>query len=334
MGKWTARLLTPDDEAAHTALWEACAHRYLAQHPAFARHVTSGDERDSPHVGVFDGERLRMVVGFTVRWRGGEHWQSPLFTSFRGPLVGAEDAALDGPAAERFWRDALAALADALPARVSSAEIIAPPGVSDLRELAWRGWQLRPHYNYVSRWEAPGGWREQMDASARRQARKAEDAGLRAVIGAANGTEPLAVLWQTNAARQRLDAQLAARFNRFGAWLAQQQSGFTARIVDGKGDVHAAALLGFDRERVYYLAGASDPAHLGSGAPTLLHAEILEEIDRRGLARCYDWVGANTPNIVRFKRGFGPRLELLFAARRVNRRTMMLETARRLLRGR
>ena len=81
------------------------------------------------------------------------------------------------------------------------------------------------------------------------------------------------------------------------------------------GACHAAGLFGFDVHRVYYLAGASDPALRGSGAPSLLHFEVFAEIERRRLPRCYDWVGANVKQIARFKGSYNPELELRLAAR-------------------
>src|SRR5690606_36503178 len=112
-------------------------------------------------------------------------------------------------------------------------------------------------------------------------------------------------LWKKNAARQKLSASLSDVIESIGRWMQQAECGFIGEGADASGRVHAAGLFGYDAKRVYYLAGASDPELLGSGAPTLLHFEVLREIERRGLPLCYDWVGANTPQIVRFKRSFG-----------------------------
>jgi hypothetical protein len=61
-----------------------------------------------------------------------------------------------------------------------------------------------------------------------------------------------------------------------------------------------------------------------------MQATVLEEIDRRGLARRYDWVGANTPGVAQFKRHFGPALETRFAARLVTKGDRFLGTLRAL----
>ena len=163
-----------------------------------------------------------------------------------------------------------------------------------------------------------------MNSSTRRQMKKASRSGLRAAVRPAAETQGLRQLWYANATRQGLESDLSNVLRIAGTALQELECGFVMEVVDGNGELHAAGLFGFDEHRVYYLAGASDPEQHGSGAPTLPHTEVFAEIERRGLVRCYDWVGANTESIARFKRGFGPETEILVSARRLSRTARVL----------
>jgi hypothetical protein len=331
MASFEARLLTDADHDEWLTLWQG-SRQWLAQHPGYHRAMADGS---GGVIGVWSGQRLVLALPFhELHRRGLRRWVTPLWASFGGPLVAREVGELTPDKAERFWREALGAAALCVPSSINAAEAIFAPGCVDVRGLSWHGWEARPHYNYVSEWSEPGGWRASLEGSVRRQERKALDAGLSVRVQPANATKELESLWRRNAARTRLDADLAAQAGRLGAWLASQGAGFVVEIVAADGAVHAAALVGHDAHRVYYHVGASEPDALGSGAPTLLQTAILDEIDRRGLSRCYDWVGANTPGVARFKRHFGPRLELLLAVRLQDRAVRLLETARGVLRRR
>jgi hypothetical protein len=322
----TARLLEPGDTTA-LSLWESRAPeaRLLPQDPVIVGALCGeGAQRT---VGVFAGETPIAVVPFAVlKGRAVTRWLSPPFLPYCGPLLAANQA---GRADERLWRDVLGAVAGEVARHGCPAEILFPPGVDDLRGLVWAGWEARPHYEYVSRWEAPGGWSDQLEATVRRQWRKAAST-LAAEVADAGTTGELERLWTETAARQGLDAGFAATLARLGGALEERGAGFSVVVRDANGAAHAAALIGHDATTAYYLAGASGSDPAGSGASTLMQATVLEEIDRRGLARRYDWVGANTPGVAQFKRHFGPALETRFAARLVTKGDRFLGTLRAL----
>jgi len=300
--------------------------------PGFAAASAAGDGLE--WFGVRAGSELRAAVPLVRRrmQAGMTALHSPLFAPFGGFLASIEPKELDALRRERFWRETFEALDGVVREAADRVEMILPPGVDDLRGLSWGGWQARPHYNYVSRWDAPGAWAEAIDSTVRRQARKAREGGLEIRVEEASRTEALAELWRRNAAKQKLDASLDRNIASIGAWLSAERCGFAAEVLGANGACESAGLFGWDGARVYYLAGASDPEALGSGAPTLLHVAVMEEIDRRGLPRCYDWVGANTPSVAQFKRKFGPELEVLFAARHESRKAKLASAAKGLLR--
>ncbi len=313
--------LSPDDKSG-----------FLLQLPGFCNAVAPPQQ--PVFLVVKRREEVIATCGFVERTRRGmTEWLSPLFASFGGVRHPAAQIEPNASKRERAWREVLEVVSTAIPKSVDFAEIIFAPGDVDARALGWNGWDLRPHYNYVSRWEREGEWRQSLSSSTRRQERKALELGLKAEVRPAGDTDGLRRMWKSMAGRQELDAGLAGHLAGLGKWLEDQDRGFQVRVAKGIGEpAEAMALVGYDGHRVYYLAGASDPAMLGSGAPTLLHTAILEEIDRRGLPRCYDWVGANTPGVAQFKRGFGPELEVLIAARHRSWKRRMAEGARQWLR--
>lgn len=315
MSPLRARRLTAADGGALRALWES-SPQWLPQHPGFGEALAGDDAARLVRVGVFDADRLRGVVSFwATRQRGATRWLGLPFTSFGGALVAREDADLTGRAAERFWRDFLAAFGAGVGGGAARCELTLAPDCPDGRGLAWTSaWALRPHYNYVTRWQADGAAWADVESSVRRQARKAQAAGLAVHEDAPGAAAQLGALWLANAQRQAIDAGLREPLQRLAEWLTAGGHGFVVTTIDAAGVAHCGALVGHDARRCYYLAGASDPALRGSGAPSLQQQSIFAAIERRGLPRCYDWVGANTPAIAAFKAKFNPGLEVLIGA--------------------
>ena len=64
-----------------------------------------------------------------------------------------------------------------------------------------------------------------------------------------------------------------------------------------------------------YLYGGSSLQASGTGAPSLLQVEVMKALSEKGI-KYYDWHGANTISIIRFKKNFNPRLAPCIVARR------------------
>lgn len=315
MASWRCRPLSPDDDAALDALWRA-SPLWLPQDPGFGRALAGGESTRLVRLGLFHEERLRGAVTFwPVRQRGSTRWLSLPFTPFGGVLASSADCELVTRDAERLWGAMFFTLATRRGGPVAArAELTLAPGCVDARELAAAGWQLRPHYNYLTRWSADGEAWARAESNVRRQARKAQAEGIVVRGDAPEAPEHLRQLWALNASHQGLDPALGEPLVRLARWLVGEKRGFVLTAVDAESRPHAAALIGHDAHRCYYLAGASDPMRRGSGAPTLVQQVAFSTIEQAGLPRCYDWVGANTRSIAHFKTKFRPDLEVLVAA--------------------
>lgn len=75
---------------------------------------------------------------------------------------------------------------------------------------------------------------------------------------------------------------------------------------DGQNNLHAAILLVWDHETMYYLLGAADPQHNNSGAMSLLLWQGIQLATEKGLA--FNFEGSMIPAIERFFSAFGGTL--------------------------
>lgn len=300
------------DRAAWEALWNRAKSPWLAQHPAYLEAVADGAGNRCA-VGVFHGGELLAAVPFLIHERrGSTNWFQPVPAPFAGPLVEDDSIATD----ESAWNEIGAAIAGAV-RDCTRARIVLPPGWIDVRPLVWReGWRAFPHYSYVSRWESPERFEAELGSAARRQLAKARREGLRMEV--LDSLAPLRALREGTAQRQSFEEIVSwGGYERLLRWGSDGSAPSTVGamalgVFDSAGALHAGALFARDFGRTYYLLGASAPAKLGSGAPTLLHVEAVRRFAERNWPRVHDWCGANIESVAQFKRGFGPSLELTF----------------------
>lgn len=315
--KFQCRILSdPPDLQQWHGHWPASGTSNLGQHPGFLKAL-AGDGVDAVAYGIFrDSGALVGILPFArMMRRGAVVLRHPSPAPFAGILLRNEAEFLSS---ESSLRDLLQSL-EVLGSHASRCTVIFPASWQDLRALQWSGWRVEPHYNYLSMVLDDGSLDPSMDNNARRQAAKARAAGL--VLEPMDSLEDIRPLRDATVQHQQFtDAVTFDAYVRLFDWARSD-----AAIVDGirgaafavrapGGPVQAGALLLADRQRTYYVLGASDPVHFGSGAPSLLHEEIARHIARAGWPRTYDWCGANTPAVVAFKRSFRPRLELTLRA--------------------
>jgi len=197
---------------------------------------------------------------------------------------------------------------------LAEAAFIHPPHVTDARPFLRLGWEVIPRYTYLVPTAGEGTW----DSATRRQLKKSRESGVE--VRTAVSWEGIYRLYREGMDRQRLPHAPKALVK-----------GLAARGTIYETDT-AAVLLSRDATAGYYALAASDPAGHGDGSPTALVARVLEELGRDGLS--LDFVGANTEQLCRFKRGFGGRLVPYFQTRAVFAKTRkFLKGMRRVLRG-
>lgn len=327
MSRFEARLLGPGDEPAWQAIWNRNALP-LGLHWAWAGASARGTG-SAVRVGVFpEGGGLLAGAAFVARRSHGfTEWHHPAPVPFAG-LLHAPDAL-----SESSLRDVLEAISRLARKHCSMAEIVFQPGFADVRGLMWDGWTALPHYNYTSRLENPGDLSTRAENSVRRQARKASESG----VVCHSGPEllgALIALWRDTRARQRVPLHNHEDTFRLLVTMWGQGAGADGISVSvhlassAGGRPLAGALIGHERNRAYYLLGASANEAEGTGAPSLLHMAITRSLVEADGPLLYDWVGANTPNIAQFKKKFRPGLECYHRARYETRLLRLLRLLR------
>jgi len=301
---YRASLLGQDARGDWEALWRR-SPGHLGLNWAWA-DCAARDVGRPVRVGV-RGENGDLLAGLAFverRHRLELRWMNTAPAPFAGLLAERNPS-------ESFLRDVLKAAALAVPDAVSRAEVILPAETPDARGLVWQGWRATPHYNYVSEIGAPEALEQSAESAARRQIRKAREAGLAVEWG--RGQLPAIIaLWEKTRERQGLPHFVAPAC--YEALLDLDEPGLSAEaalVRAPSGEPVAGGVFAGDAGRVYYLLGASAPdSDEGSGGPSLLHAAVTEHFFRqRGAPFLYDWVGANTETVAQFKKKFRPRLE-------------------------
>ncbi len=200
-------------------------------------------------------------------------------------------------------------------------EVIFQPELSDLRPLIWEGWQVVPRYNYIHHLKEPGELERTAENSARRQIRKARSNNPK-ILKESDQLENLLSLWGKTKKRQSIPNWVSDGCFKRIMGLQKMEStrsclGSYALTIGSEesSEISAGGVFARDSERLYYLLGAASLEEESlKGAPSLLHAEITDQILEEVGPITYDWVGANTPSVAQFKKKFRPELEITYKA--------------------
>lgn len=225
----------------------------------------------------------------------------PPLSAYQGPWLLPREVD-DADRKARFAEDALACLAEGMPASCDRIQMQLSPSWIDVRPLTWKGWSARPRYTYVLDLGKP----LDLNRAVVKQVRKAGEAGL--VCQPSTDWALLHRLW-----RASLDRQGAALGLGEGPFVAAcrvlQDRGrllaWSAGTAGGEAWFANAVLI--DGDRAYdWVAGA-----LKEKAPTggnqLLKTSVAADLAARGI-RFFDLVGGDHPGIAAYKRSLGASL--------------------------
>lgn len=193
--------------------------------------------------------------------------------------------------------------------------IVNSPSFTDIRDFSWSGWDCRVKYTYrICTDNLKEIWAG-FDNNLRRQIQKAKDDNIRIIEG--DDFSHFYDLLESTYVRQDMEVPVTRDFlDDLNKDVIQAGKGVLFLSIEKNQQLSAGALITWDNKRAYYVLGASDPKFLGSGAPSLLQWHIITFLHHRGLP--YDIVGANTPSIVRYKRGFNPILVPYYEVHKIN----------------
>ncbi len=305
-----------NDLAAWDALVERAAHATVFQSARWTSALAEAFGRRGRVLGVFrNGVLVGGVPTYERRFAGLVMTNPPVVAGYAGALV-------DLPEYERAGRaiseseQILEALVAGVRERFAYARFTHAPGLVDSRPFQWAGWRVTPRYTYRI---APRGADEMLasfEHNARKKIRRAEEAGL--VVQCVEKTSELISAYAASYRRHRTGppvpepvlAALADRLLREGIARA-----YVVRGADGAD--HAFQIQITDKRTSYAWIAGTAPEHMAEGGFSLMLWRILRDTSQANVM--FDFMGANTPTIARFKRAFGcelaPYWESLHATR-------------------
>lgn len=267
-------------------------------------------------VGVFSGEEIVAGCIFIERkiWRHFLEGAHMPLTPYSGILLRKSGTSkLSRLESER--KKVMTSLVNYIDGLYSAVYIVNSPALSDIRDFIWSGWDSRVKYTYrICTDNLEQIW-ARFDNNLRRQIQKAQDHNIRIIEG--DDFSHFYDLLESTYVRQDMEVPVTRDFlDDLNKDVIQAGKGVLFLSIEKNQQISAGAFIAWDDKRAYYTLGASDPEFLGSGAPSLLQWHIITFLHHRGLP--YDLVGANTPSIVRHKRGFNPTLVPYYEVYKIN----------------
>ncbi len=187
------------------------------------------------------------------------------------------------------------------------------PAVFDLRQFLWRNWQSLPQYTYINSLANLSEAWERLSSSTRRKINRAEEKQL--VIS--EKTDPMQLLQfqEESYSRNHLKPPLPFHlFKRYCDVLLRKKFLRIFSISDKEGNVYGERAVVVWKSFAYDWIAGTNPQYLDENANHLLAWEIFKKLSSEG-AKTFDFLGANTPSIVEFKRSFGGELVTYFEVR-------------------
>jgi len=180
------------------------------------------------------------------------------------------------------------------------------PGVVDLQPFIWEGFSSGVRYTYILNLnDIERVWTE-MEATRRRNIRRAEKDGI--CVEDDGDFEKLFGLVEKTFQRQKMKVQFREVAFRYHDLLKKQNKCRVFLARDREGVPIAGVYIVWDWNRSYYLLGGYDPerSHHGSSA-LAMWAAIRFTKEELGLSE-FDFEGSMIPQVEQFFRKFGGRL--------------------------
>jgi len=267
-------------------------------------------------VGVFEGDGLIGGCSFILRRRMGivilsNTWLAP----YHGMMM--RDREIDRSINEQSaFREVIRSIAEFSLSQAGKVVMINAPEFLDIREFVSMGWRCGVRYTFRSALEEIDVLEKQFRPAAQRQINKARKLGISVVER--NDAALFYSLYEKTFQRQEMDVPAGENFfERLLKQIEKDDCGKLFVTVDREGRALAGALVTWDDKRGYFAFGGSDPEFWQTGSTLLLHREIMRYLAIERNLPEYDWVGANTPSIVQFKRNFNPALHAYYTLEKV-----------------
>lgn len=263
---------------------------------------------------VLEREEIVGGISFFHKQKAGLKVVTPLpLTPYNGVLFHPPRGEKDQKASTEH-KDILDLILQKLEKEFHFIHVALHPSITDLRPFLWRHWYTLPQYTYVNSLTDLNHTCSLFSSSLRRKINRAEEKQFK--ITEKDDPTLLLRFQEMSYAKSRLKPVLS--FDTFQRYCLAAQRASLLRIysaADTQGNVHAERAIVVHKDRAYdWIAGTNlqiEDAH----ANQLLVWEIFKLLSSEGV-RTFDFLGANTPSVVEFKRAFGGNLTCYFEVRR------------------
>lgn len=211
---------------------------------------------------------------------------------------------------ESYQREVVSALNERIKKDFDYVTLALHPTIIDVRPFKWEGWTIDVAYTYNANLSDIKLLWEQIDKDTKYDIKKAEKNDL--VFFESDDIKNFYEIYSSTYSRQKITAPVPEDFIA-GLYKKLKSKNLCKLYFVKKGsELIASAIVVFDSKMAYYLLAASNHEFKQYKASSLLLWKILENVSRK--YKEIDLVGANTPNIISFKRGYVSKLVPYYVA--------------------
>lgn len=254
-------------------------------------------------IAVKDGDEIAGgVVLYHKRKIGIPVAARPPLTSYNG-ILHAPDHERKQQKRQSDEADITRLLLQKIEEEVRFAQFSLSPSIGDVRPYQWRGWNTGVQFTYRNSLDdIPKAW-EILSQSVRRKINRAREKSF--VITEEGDLETLLTLQEQSYARSGLLPVMGrGQFSLLCSTLISKGFVKIYSIGDSTGTVHSSRAVVIAGNAAFDWIAGSNPAVMEENGTHLLMWEIFERLAKSGVTS-FDFLGANTPSIVEFKRSFG-----------------------------
>lgn len=203
----------------------------------------------------------------------------------------------------------------------SQITLILSPTYNDIRGYIWNNFSEKVLYTYSSIIDNPGNLFESFDPDVKRQINKLENTDF--TINKNDSIKTFFDLQEKSFLRQQYSFKLSkTEFFEFLKGLDSEKCYKVYTIYEAGIPSYSTVILIHKQTAYYWLAGG-DPAFFAKGHNKILLWEIILDLNKEGV-KYFDFVGANTPSISKYKSNFGLNLVPYYYLEKTNNRFLKL----------
>lgn len=184
----------------------------------------------------------------------------------------------------------------------SQVTIILSPEYRDIRGFIWNKFSEKVKYTYSSTLEDTNYLFESFDPDVKRQIKKLESSNY--TINKSDSIETFFNLQEKSFLRQQYSFKLSKKqFFEFLKELDSEKCYKVYTIYQDEIPTYSTVII-FHKQSAYYWLAGGDPEFFAKGHNKVLLWEIILDLNKEGI-KYFDFVGANTPSVSKYKSNFG-----------------------------